>query len=53
MTAASVGSTVARVLKVKEDPNFDLQKSDEFDEESIGPALEAYYQALIKCAAPI
>jgi actin-like ATPase involved in cell morphogenesis len=48
MTAASVGSTVARVLKVKEDPNFDLQKSDEFDEESIGPALEAYYQALIK-----
>jgi len=48
MTASSVGSTVARVLKVKENPAFDLLDPEAFDEDSIGPALATYYQALIK-----
>jgi len=48
MTASSVGVPVARVLKVKEDPSFDLRDAGAFDEDSIGPALESYYKALIR-----
>jgi len=46
-TAAAVGIPVARVLKVKEDPDFDLQNPDALDEE-IGPALYYHYAAMIK-----
>jgi hypothetical protein len=48
MTASSIGVPVARVLKIKEDPNFDLQDADAFYEDSIGPALESYYKAMIR-----
>jgi len=47
MTAAAVGSSIAQVLKVKEDPNFDLLKACEQDDE-IGQALYYHYKALIR-----
>jgi len=47
MTAGAVGSSIAQVLKVKEDPNFDLLKACEQDEE-IGQALYYHYKALIR-----
>jgi len=46
-TASATGQSIARVLRVKEDPNFDLLNPDELDDE-IGPALQAYYSSMIK-----
>jgi hypothetical protein len=47
MTAGAVGTSVAQVLKVKEDPQFDLLKAAEGDNE-IGQALYYHYKALIR-----
>ena len=46
-TASAIGATVAQVLKVKEDPNFDLRHASEIDDE-IGQALYYHYKALIR-----
>lgn len=46
-SAAAVGASIAKVLKVKEDPEFDLLNPDALDEE-IGPALYYHYVAMIK-----
>lgn len=47
MTSAAIGASIAQVLKVKEDPNFDLRKASEIDDE-IGQALFYHYKALIR-----
>lgn len=46
-SAAGVGTSVAKILKVKEDPKFDLLAYDEVDEE-IGEALYHHYIAMIR-----
>lgn len=46
-SATAVGTSIARVLKVKEDPKFDLLDPESVDEE-IGPALFYHYEAMIK-----
>jgi len=47
MTSAAIGSPIAQVLKIKEDPKFDLQNASELDDE-IGQALYYHYKALIR-----
>ncbi len=47
MTSAAIGVPIAQVLKIKEDPQFDLLHASEFDDE-IGQALFYHYKALIK-----
>jgi len=42
----AVGTPIAKVLKVKENPAFDLQDHSELDQE-IGPALYYHYQAML------
>lgn len=46
-SAAAVGTSVAKVLKIKEDPNFDLLNPDALDDE-IGPAIMYHYKAMIR-----
>jgi actin-like ATPase involved in cell morphogenesis len=46
-TASAIGSTIAQILKVKEDPNFDLRNAASIDDE-IGQAIYYHYKALIK-----
>jgi len=46
-SATASGVSIARVLKVKEDPNFDLLDYETVDDE-IGPALFYHYSAMIK-----
>lgn len=46
-SAAAVGTPISRVLKIKEDPNFDLSNPEKLDDE-IGPALYYHYVAMIK-----
>jgi actin-like ATPase involved in cell morphogenesis len=46
-TASAIGATVAQVLKVKEDPSFDLRNASNIDDE-IGQAIYYHYKALIK-----
>jgi actin-like ATPase involved in cell morphogenesis len=47
MTSAAIGIPIAQVLKVKEDPKFDLLNACELDDE-IGQALYYHYKALIR-----
>lgn len=46
-SAAAVGTSIARILKVKENPDFDLLNPESIDEE-VGPALYYHYVAMIK-----
>jgi hypothetical protein len=46
-TAAAVGFPIAKVLKVKEDPAFDLLTASK-EEDEIGQALYYHYKAMIK-----
>lgn len=46
-SAAAVGTSVARVLRIKEDPEFDLLNSEALDDE-IGPAIMYHYKAMIR-----
>lgn len=46
-TANAVGSSIAQVLKIKEDPEFDLLNAGGLDED-IGQALYYHYVAMIK-----
>lgn len=48
MTASATGVPIARVLKVKEDPDFDLTDPDAFSDDSVGPALATYYKDMIR-----
>jgi hypothetical protein len=47
MTSAAIGIPIAQVLKVKEDPKFDLLNACEIDDE-IGQALYYHYKSLIR-----
>jgi len=46
-SAAAVGTSIARILKVKEDPAFNLLDPEALDEEA-GPAIYYHYAAMIK-----
>jgi hypothetical protein len=46
-SAASVGTSIARILKLKENPEFDLMKPDALDDE-MGPALFFHYKEMIR-----
>ena len=46
-SASAVGVAVADVLKVKEDPRFDLMDPEALSDD-IGPALAYHYRAMIK-----
>lgn len=46
-TAAAIGSPIAQVLKVKENPEFDLLNASSLDDE-IGQAIYYHYKALIR-----
>jgi len=46
-SAIAVGTSIAKVMKVKEHPDFDLLNPDALDDE-IGPALAYHYTAMIK-----
>jgi len=46
-TASSLGTSIAQVLKVKEDPSFDLLAIKESEEE-IGQAIYYHYKSLIR-----
>jgi len=43
----ATGTSIAKVLKIKEDPRFDLMSPSTLDED-IGPALAYHYKAMIK-----
>lgn len=45
--AAAVGTSIAKVLKIKEDPAFDLRNPEALDDE-IGSAIMYHYKAMIK-----
>ena len=47
MTSAAIGAPIAQVLKVKEDPQFDLLNASSIDDE-IGQAIYYHYKALIR-----
>lgn len=47
MTSAAIGAPIAQVLKVKEDPQFDLLNASSIDDE-IGQAIFYHYKALIR-----
>lgn len=47
MTSSAIGAPIAQVLKVKEDPEFDLLNASSLDDE-IGQALFYHYKALIR-----
>lgn len=46
-SAAAVGTSIARILKLKEDPEFDLMQPDAIDDE-MGPALYFHYKEMIR-----
>jgi len=46
-TSSAIGSPIAQVLKVKEDPSFDLLNASLLDDE-IGQAIYYHYKALIR-----
>lgn len=46
-SAAAVGTPISKILKIKEDPNFDLLNPDKIDEE-IGSAIYYHYVAMIR-----
>ena len=46
-TAEAVGTTIARVLRVKEDPEFDLSKPEALDAD-VGPALYYHYISMVQ-----
>lgn len=46
-TASAIGATIAQVLKVKEDPSFDLRTASSSDDE-LAQAIYYHYKALIK-----
>jgi hypothetical protein len=47
MTSSAIGAPIAQVLKIKEDPQFDLLNASSLDDE-IGQALYYHYKALIR-----
>jgi len=47
MTSSAIGAPIAQVLKIKEDPNFDLLNAQALDDE-IGQAIYYHYKALVR-----
>jgi len=46
-SAAATGTSIAKILKIKEDPDFDLRNPEALDDE-IGSAIMYHYKAMIK-----